>query len=334
MTALATGVGSLPGTDMAEAVRTVTGELPDFVHLPELPARGAPASMVGRATALLSGLAADLQPAGWRLTDAPGADQRRAASLLAHDLDLLEEYTQGYAGRLKLQVAGPWTLAAGMERPRGDRLLADSGARRDLAQSLAAGLADHVAGVRKRVPDASLVVQLDEPSLPAVLAGAVPTASGFSRHRTVHAPVAVEALGWVTAAVREAGATPVVHCCAGDLPVPLLQQAGAEALSFDLSLLAGRNAAAGDDLAAAFDAGLDLWPGIVPGVDPVATQAEAALTSQLLRFVDGLGLALDEVTPRLVLTPACGLAGASSAWARQAMQLVRRTAANVSSETD
>ncbi len=330
----ATGVGSLPGTDVAEAVRTVAGELPDFVHLPELPARGAHASMIGRATALLSGLGADLQPAGWRLTDSPGADQRRAASLLAQDLDLLEEHTQGYAGRLKVQVAGPWSLAAGMERPRGDRVLADSGARRELAQSLAAGLADSVADLRRRVPAASVVVQLDEPALPAVLAGSIPTASGFSRHRSVHAPVAVEALREVTDAVRAAGAVPVVHCCAADVPVALLQRAGAAALSFDVSLLAGAGAAGGDAWAEAFEAGVDLWPGIVPGTDPGARPSAAALTSMLLRFVDGLGLALDVAGPRLVLTPACGLAGASPAWSRQAMRLVREVAELVTGESD
>lgn len=38
--ASATGVGSLPGTDPAEALRLVFGELPDLPHLTELPARG------------------------------------------------------------------------------------------------------------------------------------------------------------------------------------------------------------------------------------------------------------------------------------------------------
>lgn len=325
----ASGVGSLPGIDVAEAVRTVVGELPDLVHLPELPARGAPASMIGRTTALLPGLAADLQPAGWRLTDTPGIDQRRAVSLLAQDLDLLEEHTQGYTGRLKVQVAGPWTLAAGMERPRGDRVLADFGARREVAQSLAQGVADHVADLRRRVPGATLLVQLDEPALPAVLAAAIPTASGFSRHRTVAVPAAVEALAWVTAAVRAAGAVPVVHCCAADVPVRLLQDAGAAAVSFDLSLLAGRGAAVGEAWAEAFEAGVDLWPGIVPGTDPAVVPTAATLTPVVLRFVDGLGLGLDEVGPRLVLTPSCGLAGASYAWARQAIRLVNEVAANV-----
>ena len=135
----ATGIGSLPGDDFAEASRIVLGEIPGFPHLPELPARGAIADMTGRTLAMIGELGFDLQPAGWRLTDASGIDHRRAKSLLAQDLDVFEELTQGYEGPLKLQVAGPWTVAATTERPRGDRLLADVGARREVAEALALG---------------------------------------------------------------------------------------------------------------------------------------------------------------------------------------------------
>ena len=100
--------------------------------------------MLSRAVAVLTELAADLQPAGWRLTGGsdPRAslDQRRARSLLAEDLDVLEELADGYTGPLKLQLTGPWTLAATVELPRGDKVLADHGARRDLAEALAMGL--------------------------------------------------------------------------------------------------------------------------------------------------------------------------------------------------
>ena len=71
-------------------------------------------------------------------------------------------------------------------------MLSDHGARRELAQALAEGVATHLADVRRRVPAERVVVQVDEPALPAVLAGSVPTASGFGRHRVVHPP---EALG-------------------------------------------------------------------------------------------------------------------------------------------
>ena len=52
-------------------------------------------------------------------------------------------------GRLKVQVAGPWTLAASLELTRGDKALADPGAVRDIAESLADGAAAHVADVRR-----------------------------------------------------------------------------------------------------------------------------------------------------------------------------------------
>ena len=165
----ATGVGSLPGTDPAEAVRLVTGELPDFAHLPELPARGAGADLVGRSAGLLVDLAVDLTPAGWRLVPRPGRDLRRAAEFLARDLDALHDVAGDWTGPFKVQSAGPWTLAASLERTRGDRAVVDPGARRDLAQSLAEGLRRHAAEVAARLPGATVVAQVDEPSLPAVL---------------------------------------------------------------------------------------------------------------------------------------------------------------------
>lgn len=324
--AVATGVGSLPGTDIREAVRVVLGELPELPHLPELPARGAVANLTGRATAVVTELGFDLQPGGWRLTDAPGIDQRRARSLLAEDLDTLEEQAQGYRGELKVQVAGPWTLAATVERPRGDRVLADVGARRELAQALAEGVAAHVADVRRRVPGATVLLQLDEPALPAVLAGRVPTASGFHRHRSVDVPRASEALEWVLGAARDAWAVPVAHCCAADVPVGLLRGAGAAAVSVDLLTLGPE---AYDDLGAALDDGDRVLLGAVPATDPAHREDERSVVERVLRFLDMLGLDPGEVAGRLVVTPGCGLAGASPSYAREALRLASAAAARL-----
>lgn len=56
----ATGIGSLPGTDIVEAVKYVFGELPALPHLPELPARGPGADMIGRSAAFLTDLPVEL----------------------------------------------------------------------------------------------------------------------------------------------------------------------------------------------------------------------------------------------------------------------------------
>src|SRR6266545_3355810 len=130
----------------------------------------------------------------------PGRDLRRTADLWERDLDALTEQAEGYAGPLKVQAAGPWTLAAALQLPVGGALLHDAGAIRDLTASLAEGLAGHVAEVRRRVPGAAVVLQVDEPTLPTVLAGRVPTESGFSTLAPVEEPVARDALAEVVAA--------------------------------------------------------------------------------------------------------------------------------------
>jgi methionine synthase II (cobalamin-independent) len=319
---LATAVGSYPGVDDAayvETVKVVLAELPDLPHVPELPGRGATAGLTGRGLAVVAGLGADLQPAGWRLTDAPGVDQRRARSLLAQDLDRVEEESQGYAGTFKTQVAGPWTLAATVERPRGDKVLADHGARRELAQALAEGVREHVADLRRRLGGVDrLVVQVDEPALAAVLRAEVPTASGFGRHRAVHPPEASASLTWVLEAITAAGAEPWVHACAPHTPWDLVTGAGARGLSVDLAVL---SAADHDALAEALEAGVTVALGVVPTQEPAGDYTDKRVATAVERWLDMLGLDPESVGDRLVVTPACGLAGASATWALRALQV-------------
>src|SRR3954453_3750782 len=124
----ATGLGSLPGTDPAEAVRVVVGELPDLPHLPELPARGLGADIIGRSAALLLDLPVEVMPSGYRVTTRPGHEHRTAVDLIRRDIDALEEAVERAGVRpkvVKVQAAGPWTLTAGIELPRGHRVLTD-----------------------------------------------------------------------------------------------------------------------------------------------------------------------------------------------------------------
>ena len=313
----ASAVGSLPGADPAEALRTVVGELPEFPHLPELPGRGAGADMIGRTAALLVDLAVDLTPAGWRLVPRPGIDLRRAKEFLARDLDALTDVAETFAGPLKVQAAGPWTLAAALERLRGERAVVDPGARRDLGQSLVEGLTAHVAEVAARVPGARVVVQLDEPSLPAVLLGGLPTASGFGKLPAVAAPDVEAELAAVVGAVPH---PVVVHCCASRFPFDLVRGAGADALSFDLGLVHDLDA-----VGTAIDAGTHLLVGVVPGTD-TSLPAPKTTASRVRAWWNELGFAADELPEAVTLTPACGLAGATPSYAREAMAHVREAA--------
>ncbi|MDH2427646.1 methionine synthase [Sphaerisporangium sp. TRM90804] len=316
--AAATGVGSHPGQDHVEALRMVFGELPDLPYLPELPGRGVGADMTGRTASLLVELPVEVQPSGWRFTDRPGRDVHRARDHLSRDLDALEEIAHDYEGPLKIQACGPWTLAATIELRYGDKTLADPGAVRDLAASLAEGLAGHVAAVRARVPGATVLLQLDEPGLPGVLAGSVPTASGFGRLNAVEPPVAVERLR----TVLPEDVFTLVHCCAPDVPFDVLRTAGFQGVSLDLGLLRRRDE---DRVGEAIEAGTAFFLGVVPGTD--APQRDIGVVARpAVELWNRLGFDPAKLAGQVVLTPACGLAGASVPYARAALARCREAA--------
>jgi hypothetical protein len=312
----ATGIGSLPGTDVVEALRVVFGELPDLPHLPELPARGPGADLIGRSAGFLVELPVQLYAGRWQMAPRPGQDQRRIADLLERDLDQATEQGDGFAGTFKVQSAGPWTLAASLDLQIGGRLLRDPGAVRDLTDSLAEGLRRHVDDVRKRLPHASVLLQIDEPSLPAVLAGHVPTESGLSAYRAVSGPDAATALRTVVEAV---GVPVVAHCCAADVPLQVLRDARAAALALDLSLLKDL-----DPVGEAIEAGVGLFAGAAP-TGPVNGQAPTGkqVAERVTKLWSRLGFPASRLAEQVVVTPACGLAGASEPYARAVLAACR-----------
>jgi methionine synthase II (cobalamin-independent) len=331
----------MPGTDPAEAMRVVAGELPDFPYLPELPDRGPGADLTGRTAALLVGIPVEVTPRGWRLAERPGRDLARARSMLSSDLDVLEEVLDGFRGPVKVQLCGPWTLAATLELPRTMNVaIADPGAVADLTASLAEGAAAYAADVAKRVPRARVVVQFDEPVLPAVAGGLVPTASGLSRLAAVEADVLRDRLAQVIAATHS---YTMVHSCATSVPFGIIAAAGAGALSFDLSQLRRGEE---DGLAEVAEAGLGMLTGAVPAVPSQATGATGAArlrgagpagpgggsseareaAERVIRLWRRLGLPLATCAEQAVITPACGLAGASPDQARAALTRCREAA--------
>jgi hypothetical protein len=316
----ATAIGSMPGADAREAARTVTGSFEDFPYLAELPARGPGADMIGRTAGMLVELYARVEPSGWRIGDRPGRDTRRARSWLGEDLDALEEFTQGYEGLLKIQAVGPWTLAAALELRNGEVALSDAGACRDLAASLAEGLRLHLEEVHRRIPGAQLVLQLDEPSLIAVLRGQVKSASGYRTHRAVDRQVVEAGLRDVVGV--HGGGPVVVHSCAPDVPFALLRRAGAAAISFDFSLLTERD---DDAIGEAVEGGTRLFAGVVPGTDGRLSDPAGSVMG-VRTLWRRLGLSPGLLAEADTLTPACGLGGASPGYARAALAHCARAA--------
>ena len=310
------GIGSWPGTNSREAIRTVRDLLVNEIgipYLPEVPRRGPGADMVGRGAALLVEMSTELTPSGWRIALGSGREMRRAQAYWREDLDQLAEAFEGYTGVIKTQIIGPWTLSAALELPRGEKVVSDLGAVRDVVQSLRAGVSAHIADVRRLLPDASCIVQIDEPSLPAVLAGSIASASKLRRYAPVDEGIVKDTLRHDVEALHAQGVEVVVHCCAPAAPLGLVRVSGADGLALDLSLVSQGDF---DGLGEALDAGMTVWAGAIgtSGGAPTAHQAAENVTRLLDRI--GFGAA---ALGQVVVTPACGLgfASATDAIARQ-----------------
>ncbi|MEN0128595.1 MAG: hypothetical protein AAGC49_04095 [Brevundimonas sp.] len=263
------GAGQWPGLDALEAASVVVGDLVDLPDglvgmpfAPTLPARGPWGERVGLASGLLLDLPAELGPHGWKLADRPGRDLARVQAYAREDLDALAVAAHGYAGPLVVPVLGPLTLAASVYLARGDRVLSDAGAVREVAESSAAGLGEHLAAVRRAVPAAELTVLVHEPLLAQVLAGVLPTFSGYAALRRVPGPVAAERLASVVAGARGGGAgSVVVHGGTAWSSLPALRASGADGFALGVS---GLGEPGWERVAEAVESGLRLWAEVPP----------------------------------------------------------------------
>ncbi|MCB0924223.1 MAG: methionine synthase [Mycobacterium sp.] len=320
--AAATGIGSWPGRSVRAAAEIIVGELHRLPYLPELPDRGIGADMIGRAGALLVDIAIDTVPRGYRLVARPGAVNRRSVSLLGEDLDALEEawVTAGgtQSGRsVKVQCPGPVTLAAMLELANGHRAITDRGAVRDLTTSLAEGVALHRTDLERRL-STTVVIQLDEPLLPAALAGRL---AGTSFLTPVHPVDESSAVALLDECVTTVGGEVLVHCGSGDIPWEVLHRSAVRAVSVDPAALDDRGR---DGLGGFIDSGRTAVLGVVPAasVEPVPSYEQAAAAAAAV--TDRLGFPRSVLAERVGLSPVGGLVGATAAWARTATVLTQR----------
>nr|MDT0666681.1 methionine synthase [Micromonospora sp. DSM 115978] len=106
-----------------------------------------------------------------------------------------------------------------------------------------------------------------------------------------------------------------VHCCASDAPVDLLRRAGVDFVGLDMARL---SQADDDALGEAVEAGVALMAGVLPGVDSELSDVRrtVAPVKELWRR---LGFPAESLSA-VVVTPACGFAGASDGYVRAALR--------------
>lgn len=303
-----------------------------MAHLVELPSRGVGADIIGRAGALLIDVSIDTVPRGYRVTSRPGAVTRRSVSLLDEDIDALEEAWEiaglrGSGRPVKVQAPGPITLAAELELSNGHRAITDAGAFSDIAASLAEGVAAHRASVSRRL-DTPVVVQFDEPSLPAAVGGRLTGVTSLSPVAAIEETVATSMLDTCAAA---AGAEVSVHCCGAAIPWDVLRHSSISAASVDAARL---EAAELDAIAEFVESGRVVMLGVVSSSPPARRPTVEEVATGVVAITDRLGFGRSALRDRVGITPACGLAAATPEWARTAIGLARRTAEAFAEDPD
>jgi methionine synthase II (cobalamin-independent) len=274
----------------------------------------------------------DTVPRGYRIASRRSAAARRAVSLLDEDVDALEEAWEraglrGSARTVKVQAPGPITLAAQLELSGGHRALTDAGAVRDLAESLTEGLALHRAELARRL-GAHVVLQLDEPLLPAALAGRLTGVTGLS---AVHPVDEAVATGLLDDCIDGVGGDVAFHCCAADVPWRLLQRSKFHAVSLDASQLVPADL---DGIGEFVESGRVVMLGVVPTTEPVQRLAPEQIATTAASVTDRLGFARTILRERVGITPACGLASATAGWARTAIDLTQKVADGIALDPD
>ena len=345
----ATGPGPMPGTDPREAARVVMGECSALPFLPELADRGVAADLTARSLAMLADLPVDVSPRGWRLAGSTGRLARTARDLLDRDCDALEEADEQTRDaeaeptpgdrRLQVRVVGPWSLAAILELPGGLPVLSDRGARRDLAASLAQGVADRTTRLAGRLRAGTRIL-LDEPMLWHVAAGTVPSPSRFDPIAAVPADQLSLSLCRFADTLRAAGVAEVlVRLPAGAAPQAPAQwsvvaetprdETPLDGLCVSGELLhSGRSHelldAAGTILSDGRVLQLEGLPG---GSRPPRSGAEIErAAAELPALLHRLSAPRHSALTRLVLTPTAGELSAAGASPADVLATVRRVA--------
>ena len=306
------GLGVVAAENHAAAADIVAGENGHDLFIPRLPGE-----RIGALTAArLDGLHLDIGPRTMRLhsdsSDArPAAVLRRLRDTWLRIMDGCE--IMWPAGRLvRIQLAGPWSLAAGIELFDGHRALTDRGARRDIADALAEAIGDYVRDITRRFAG-EVHLQIDEPLLPAVMAGKL---SGVHQWDTISAiPVPDAALLLArTVAPQRAAVSSISLNVAGEKFGPQQQAAlwpllhglrGTEA-QVDAVLLPKRVLVGAENLDGVgqlVSEGTRLGLGIGLGTSADITDGAREVAISVARLWDQLSLRRDSLVTDVDLTP-------------------------------
>lgn len=331
---LATGIGSLPHTDVHAAIRVTLENFPELPYWPQLPKRDFRENMYAQFSEGLVGIQMDVAHEWMGLVkDDTLMDQVEAfyARYLEENPDVFAvsaEYAAGlYALRderaalgrarwVKGQVTGPISFGLKVVDQTLKPMLYDDTLRDVLVKHIT-----RKAQWQEKFLSAlgTPIVFIDEPSLALIGASVV----ALNRDEVVRDLEEIfSALTCLTG----------THCC-GNTDWAMLLQTSVHIISFDAYNYAENLALFADDVKRFLERGGVLAWGIVPTVEEhIANETVESLQARLdaaMQLLVRKGIDRALLLDRALITPACGLGTVSLAAAERALMLTRQLAERV-----
>lgn len=304
MTLVRSGVGSLPHTDLDDAIAFVAATS-DVVYLPQLPRRHESEAMLVQWGEGILGVGAD----GPRLAFGPNPAIRSEA--FGGAAALLNSFS---GSRLKTQMTGPITIAAAL-RAAGHR---GPGLTQVVAEELEERIDRHLSWILNEADVGDVVVVIDEPALAAL------GTDGSQLPDSAQRALATLA-GSIDAEVG-------LHCCA-DTDWGSIASIGFDWLSWDLRALSTGFHHGLDRIAEALGAGTRVMWGMVPttpGPLPEASVIVERYGTAVANLVVA-GAPFESLHSGAWFTPACGLAGLTESDAEAVTKLLADVVGEVAS---
>ena len=325
---LITSIGSLPFTDVQQALDAVTACCPEIPFWPQLPRRSFYEDMYVQYLEATPALVVD------PLSAVVYMDTRKTEGIeqfyedVYHDnvdaFGISEQAAPGFYGLLerlprmadrvryvKGQLTGPFTLGIGLKDENGKPVIYDSAYFDIIKKALRMKAAWMIRAIKAVCPDKEVLLFFDEPAL-------VSLGSAF-------VSVSADVVTSMFDEVREGlDAVVGVHCC-GNTDWPVLLRTGIDIINYDAFNFMETLFYFRGELSAFLARGGRIAPGIVPSSGGALHEVGLADLARLWRSYEArlseVGGALERTT---IVTTACGLGTLSEADAYRGLELLKR----------
>lgn len=327
-----TGIGSLPFTDVDEAIDLIFSTSPKIPFWPQLPQRSAGENMY---TTFLEGVPAvsfdETKGTAYVDTTKTGgieefyghfaagnlealAISERAAPGFYRFLERIGEVKNG-AQYIKGQLTGPFSMGLGLKDEQGKSIIYNYAFFDIIKKAVQMKARWIISAIKKAVPDKEAIIFFDEPFMVSFGSAYV----SVSRE---------EAISLFTEVLEGIEAIRGVHCC-GNTDWSVLFNAPFDIVNYDAHVFMDTIFYYPADLIHFVDRGGWLSPGIVPASDEVLSLGYTDILKRMGDFDGQMKKAgAIERGPRLITT-SCGLGTLTPETARRAMELLKEVGESV-----